>query len=258
MTNPPFIVFTDLDGTLLDHESYSYAPALPAMAQLRARQVPVVLASSKTGPEIHALREELRLTGSPAIVENGAGLLLPREAPPEQGETYLRLRAQLDLIDADLREKFRGFGDMGPEGVMEDAGLPAEKARMACQRAYSEPGIWTGNGAQKTAFIQALNAVGITARRGGRYLTLSFGGTKADRMDEAAALFGTPHTIALGDAPNDREMLEHADIGVIIANPHGAPLPELRGERDGKILRSTKSGPAGWNEMMLKLLSRLT
>ncbi|WP_010137449.1 HAD-IIB family hydrolase [Oceanicola sp. S124] len=258
MTKPPFMVFTDLDGTLLDHESYSYAAALPALAQLRARNVPVVLASSKTGPEIHALREELRLSASPAIVENGAGLLLPREAPPGQGEAYQRLRAALDLLDPDLRRCFRGFGDIGPEGVVEDAGLSYEKARMACQRAWSEPGLWEGDADQKRAFLAALADHGITARRGGRYLTLSFGGTKADRMDEAAALFGHPPRIALGDAPNDREMLEHADIGVIIANPHGAPLPELRGERDGAILRSQKSGPAGWNEMMLKLTSRLS
>ncbi|MBR9763498.1 MAG: HAD hydrolase family protein [Rhodobacteraceae bacterium] len=258
MTKPPFMVFTDLDGTLLDHESYSYAAALPALAQLRARNVPVVLASSKTGPEIHALREELRLSASPAIVENGAGLLMPREAPPEQGETYLRLRAALDRIDPDLRRCFRGFGDLGPEGVVEDAGLPYEKARLACQRAYSEPGLWDGDAEQKRAFLTALTDHGITARRGGRYLTLSFGGTKADRMDEAAALFDNPPRIALGDAPNDREMLEHADIGVIIANPHGAPLPELSGEREGAILRSQKIGPAGWNEMMLKLTSRLS
>ncbi|PJE29906.1 mannosyl-3-phosphoglycerate phosphatase [Pseudooceanicola antarcticus] len=258
MTKPPFMVFSDLDGTLLDHESYSYAAALPALAQLRARNVPVVLASSKTGPEIYALREELRLSASPAIVENGAGLLMPREVPPEQGETYLRLRQALDKIDPELRRHFRGFGDLGPEGVSADAGLPPEKARMACQRAYSEPGLWDGDGEQKRLFLAQLSDLGIVGRRGGRYLTLSFGGTKADRMDEAAALYDHPPKIALGDAPNDREMLEHADIGVIIANPHGAPLPELRGERQGAILRSEKVGPAGWNEMMLKLASRLS
>ncbi|MGI3165736.1 HAD-IIB family hydrolase [Pseudooceanicola sp. 200-1SW] len=258
MTKPQFMVFTDLDGTLLDHESYSYAPALPALAQLRARNVPVVLASSKTGPEIHALREELRLSASPAIVENGAGLLAPHEAPPAAPETYQRLRAALEGINPALRRLFRGFGDLGPEGVMADAGLPVEKARLACQRAYSEPGLWDGSAEERRAFLEALAEVGLHARRGGRYLTLSFGGTKADRMDEAAALFDHPHTIALGDAPNDREMLDHADIGVIIANPHGAPMPELCGERNGTILRSTKAGPAGWNEMMLKLISRLT
>ena len=258
MTKPPFMVFTDLDGTLLDHETYSYAAALPALSQLRARNVPVVLASSKTAPELHALREELRLTASPAIVENGAGLLMPHEAPPKAPETYQRLRAALDEIDPALRRHFRGFGDMGPEGVMADAGLPGDKARLACQRAYSEPGLWEGSAEERRAFLEALAERGLHARRGGRYLTLSFGGTKADRMDEAGSLFDRPHTIALGDAPNDREMLDHADIGVIIANPHGAPMPELCGERSGSILRSSKIGPAGWNEMMLKLISRLT
>lgn len=137
-------------------------------------------------------------------------------------------------------------------------GCPTTRREWPVSGPYSEPGLWDGDSDQKRAFLTALTDHGIVARRGGRYLTLSFGGTKADRMDEAAALFDNPPRIALGDAPNDREMLEHADIGVIIANPHGAPLPELGGERDGAILRSEKIGPAGWNEMMLKLTSRLT
>lgn len=34
------LIFTDLDGTLLDHFSYDYTEALPAIAQLEQRQIP--------------------------------------------------------------------------------------------------------------------------------------------------------------------------------------------------------------------------
>ncbi|QOL80504.1 HAD-IIB family hydrolase [Pseudooceanicola spongiae] len=257
MTKIPFMVFTDLDGTLLDHETYSYDAALPALSRLKEMAIPVVLASSKTGPEIAVLRDDLGLSASPAIVENGAGLLAPHDVPPARGDGYARLRRLLDDVAPDLRRAFRGFGDMGPEGVAENAGLKAAAAEMACQRSYSEPGIWSGSPEGEAAFIAALSAKGIKARRGGRYLTLSFGGTKADRMKEAAQLFGSPRLIALGDAPNDVEMLEHADLGVIISNAHSTPLPELAGEQEGRILRSTKFGPEGWNEMMQKLISKL-
>ena len=68
------IVFTDLDGTLLDHESYGYAPALPLLSRLRAAGIPLILASSKTAAEIAPLRADLGFADCPAIVENGAGI----------------------------------------------------------------------------------------------------------------------------------------------------------------------------------------
>jgi len=49
---PAMVVFTDLDGTLLRHEDYSWLPAGPALAELRRRRIPLVIASSKTRAEI--------------------------------------------------------------------------------------------------------------------------------------------------------------------------------------------------------------
>ena len=46
--NQALLVFTDLDGTLLDHEDYSYAAANEALAELRSRRIPLILCSSKT------------------------------------------------------------------------------------------------------------------------------------------------------------------------------------------------------------------
>ena len=34
------LIFTDLDGSLLDHEGYSYENALTALAIIRARSIP--------------------------------------------------------------------------------------------------------------------------------------------------------------------------------------------------------------------------
>lgn len=72
---PVRLVFTDLDGTLLDHETYSFAPAAEALAALKARGVPLVLASSKTAAEIAELHRALGLGDTPAIVEKRRGAL---------------------------------------------------------------------------------------------------------------------------------------------------------------------------------------
>ena len=58
---PTMLVFTDLDGTLLDHNDYGYGPALPALTELKARDIPLVLASSKTAAEIAPLHHDLGL-----------------------------------------------------------------------------------------------------------------------------------------------------------------------------------------------------
>lgn len=253
MPHPALIVFTDLDGTLLDHDTYSPAAAEPALARLRAAGVPVVLASSKTAAEIAPLREALGFAQVPAIVENGAGVLEPSESAPAGGQ-YQKLREALNGLPADLRAGFEGFGDWGPKGIAEHTGLSLEQAARAAQRQFSEPGLWMGSAADKAQFLKALAAKGVTAREGGRFLTLSFGGTKAGQMDGILARYGHPFSVALGDAPNDVEMLERADLGIIVANPHRAPLPPLRGESRGGIRRTTLAGPAGWNDAILQVM----
>lgn len=247
---PPMIVFTDLDGTLLDHDSYSYAAAAPALARLRAAGVPVVLASSKTAAEIAPLRDALGFAHVPAIVENGAGLLAPGAGAGDDTAAYDRLRAALDALPADLRTGFSGFGDWGPAGIARETGLPPADAARAGQRQFSEPGLWRGDAAGKSAFLQALAAQGIAAREGGRFLTLSYGGTKAGQMETVLARYGHPFSVALGDAPNDVEMLETADLGIVVANPHRPPLPPLEGEDTGGIRRTEDPGPTGWNNAM--------
>lgn len=68
-----YVIFTDLDGTLLDHDTYSYEPANSALEKLRETKTPLILASSKTAAEIAPLRHELGFDAFPAIVENAPG-----------------------------------------------------------------------------------------------------------------------------------------------------------------------------------------
>lgn len=255
MNAPDFLIFSDLDGTLLGHDDYSWAPAKPALDALKARGCGVILASSKTAAEIAPLRAEMGLADWPAIVENGAGLLDPGDDTGSTGDDgiYRDLRARL----ADLPEGFHGFGDMDTAEVAATTGLPEQDAARARLRRFSEPGLWTGTDAALERFLEAADAAGLSARRGGRFLTLSFGGTKAGRMDDIIDTYRPRHTIALGDAPNDSEMLERADIGVIIRNDAAPPLPPMPGEDSGRIRRTTEEGPAGWCQAVLGLMQEL-
>lgn len=246
-------VFTDLDGTLLDHETYDWQPAAAMLDRLRALGIPLILATSKTAAEVAPLRAAMGFAQCPAIVENGAGVLPGGAARPGGQRTHPRLRAAL----VRLPPYFDGFSDWGAEAIARRTGLPAVEARRAAQRDFSEPGLYTGPKARRTWFLKRLAEDGITAAQGGRFLTLSYGGTKAERMAElAAALPGAPATIALGDAPNDAGMLRAADYAVIVPNPaHEGPGLVPDGAR---VRLAPAPGPEGWALALADLVSELT
>lgn len=250
------IVFSDLDGTLLDHSSYDYAPARPTLERLRRTGIPLVLASSKTAAEMVPLRRALGFEDCPLICENGAGVVAPGEAGDDVSGPYENLRRALDRVEPPLRACFEGFGDMDVARISAVTGLPEEQAVLAARRAFSEPGIWTGSDAQRDAFLEQLSYHRVTARRGGRFLTLSFGSTKADQMARITAQSARSVTIALGDAPNDAEMLNAADYAIVLPNAQGHPVDVSEAGR-GRVLRATQPGPEGWNAALGDLLTEL-
>jgi HAD superfamily hydrolase (TIGR01484 family) len=70
------LVFSDLDGCLLDERTYRWDAARPALEALGSRGVPLLLCSSKTRAEMEALAGGLGLAW-PFIVENGGALVIP-------------------------------------------------------------------------------------------------------------------------------------------------------------------------------------
>lgn len=261
MTNTRLIVFSDLDGTLLDHQSYSFDPARPALNRLKMAGHVLVLASSKTAAEIAPLREAMGFAHCPAIVENGSGVLEPGyNGQGSGGDEHGRILTALDGLPTELRSSFSGFSDWTVNVVMERTGLSELAAKQAKTRWFSEPGEWTGTEDSLRAFTKELSQHGISAIKGGRFLTLSHGKTKASQMDVVLSRYrsqGEPvSTIALGDAPNDIAMLEKADLGVIIGNPAHAGIKLLPSEETGQIIRSRSHGPVGWNEELTRILDR--
>ncbi|MDW3222096.1 MAG: HAD-IIB family hydrolase [Paracoccaceae bacterium] len=255
--NCNLIVFTDLDGTLIDHETYRWDAAQPALNALQGTSSGLVLASSKTAAEMGPLRAKMRAENWPAIVENGAGVLEPHVTMLQDSTGYESLRSALEDVPPNLRRLFRGFGDVSAAEVAQMTGLTLQDAALAQQRGFSEPGQWTGTQSEQEEFLAQLGTHGISAQQGGRFLTLSFGRNKVDQMRRIIETYQPRHTIALGDAPNDVAMLEHADFAVVIANPHHPPLAPLKREAEGHIVRTTVAGPAGWNVAILDLLDRL-
>jgi mannosyl-3-phosphoglycerate phosphatase len=253
-----YIVFTDLDGTLLDHHTYSHAPAQPALARLKALHIPVILNSSKTPAEIAAIASDLALD-SPQIAENGSVITWPDGQLLNFGCDYTTICNLLDQLRERENYLFSGFHDLGAAGIAGQTGLATEAAQRAAERQASEPLLWQDTAEKLQTFRQQLNEHGLSLKQGGRFWHVMGQADKVKAMHHLVDKYqqdsGQPATvIALGDGPNDAEMLAAADIAVIVYNPDGKPvdIPERRGQQ---VIRTTLAGPQGWNAALLPLLN---
>ncbi len=262
-----YVVFTDLDGTLLEHETYSWAPARPALERLSRRGVPLILCTSKTRAEVEVYRAALG-NRDPFIVENGAAIFMPRRYFPfevpntvsrdgydviEFGAPYEDLVATLDLAASRSGVAVRGFHQMSVEEVRERSGLSEEEARRAKQREYDEPFVILDAGGAPR-LLAAIEGLGKRWTRGSRFYHLTGGNDKAGAVVRLRNLFeralGPVTAVGLGDGLNDAEFLAVVDVAILIPSPQ---LGELqRRVPHGRV--APAAGPRGWNAAVLEVV----
>jgi len=266
-----FLVFTDLDGSLLDHHSYSYRDALPQLRSLEARGIPVIPVTSKTRVEIERLREELG-NGHPFIAENGAAIFIPcgyfDNQPPATVERdgywvhEISLpRAHWLTLLGELEQDFGGdfdyFHRAGVEGIMRMTNLSRERAAEANLREYSEPVKWFGSERDRDVFLQRLREAGAQVLAGGRFLSVGGDCDKGRALQWLRQVYlqAQPalhcHDLAIGDSRNDCAMLEAAESALLIRSTvHDFPVLE----RNHGVLYSDDYGPAGWAQGVARWL----
>ena len=269
--NPYFIVFTDLDGTLLDARTYAWEPAAPALAALKARGVPVVFCTSKTLAEAALWAERLDCPG-PHIVENGGGIAWPRDLPLpdgvageiEEGWTIVPLGAPYDSLRAALRDiasdagcRLSGLGDWTVAEIAMLTGLPMEEAGRARRRRFDEPFRIIGADEEACGSAVRLSAAkrGFSVVRGGRFWHLFGHGGKGAAVKRLVDLLPCPSgrwlTVGLGDAENDLPMLDAVDVPILMPRHDGTYDPAVSVPR---LRRAREPGPVGWAEEVRAVL----
>jgi mannosyl-3-phosphoglycerate phosphatase len=262
------LVFSDLDGTLLDHHDYTFSTAVPALEELRYRHIPLILNSSKTLAEIMSIRTELK-NEHPFIVENGAAIYIPQnyftEFTQSLNQHMLGIRyEQILAIIHSLRDqqhfKFKGFADFSAQELCLETGLSIGQSNQAKQRAGSEPIKWLDSQQSLNEFKTAIEQKQLRLVKGGRFIHVM------GQNDKATAMFWLKEKyrqklqqdillIALGDSENDREMLEDADIAAVVRSGKG---PSLQLSKPKAAVIYTKAqAPAGWLEAMNIIFKRI-
>lgn len=253
-----WLIFTDLDGTLLDHHTYSYAAAGQVLARLRSLNIPVILNSSKTLAELESLATELQLA-SPLIAENGSVIYWPDpQRTATLGAEYDVICQVLERLRHTERYAFHSFHDWTPQEVADVTGLSLSAASLAKQRNASEPLLWDDTPERLEIFQKQLAAEGLLLKRGGRFWHVIGQADKVQAMRYLADEYAKQHDssaflIALGDGPNDRDMLMAADVAVIVYNPDGIS-PNLSLNPQQRCIQTQLTGPAGWAEAVSQLL----
>lgn len=260
----PVIVITDLDGSLLDHNTYLYDKALPALGHLKKLNIPLILNSSKTAAEMIVIRQQLD-NHDPFVVENGAGIYVPAKTNNKHNSyeiiKFSQGRESILNVLHQLREKFAlqftGFDDMSIETIISLTGLTKEQAILAKKRDFTEPLLWQDNASQWDLFCTKLAQAGLTAVKGGRFISVSGKVDKGQALNWLRDYYQqqftvTPVVIALGDSENDRQMLENADYAVLIRSS-AHDLPDINSIN---LIVSDKTGPEGWNNSLNDLLTR--
>ena len=265
------LVFTDFDGTILDHYSYSFEAAQPCIKRLLALNIPIIPNTSKTFAEVQVLQQKMVLN-TPFIVENGAAIYIPFDFLPHKPKgavvkngywckSFAQKRQHWQTIINKLRSQdeaqFEAFSDMSTERLMQVTGLDQQSALLASQREFGEPLLWLASDKSRLQFIEKTKTFGACPLLGGRFLHICGDSNKGKALtwfvEEYKRQLPTQKvsSIALGDGNNDIDMLEVADIAVCIKSPVHA---SLNLNRTKGVFYSVATGPQGWKEILDQLI----
>jgi mannosyl-3-phosphoglycerate phosphatase len=268
------LIYTDLDGTLLDHHTYSFQEALPALAQIRRRNIPLILCSSKTRGELEEYQRKLRMN-HPFISENGGAIFIPKgyfnkaknlEVKGkyliwELGIPYQKLRERLLEVSRKFRVRVVGFGDLKAKQIASEFGLPSKEARWAKRRDYDEPFHFLDQMKPKELreMEREFRRSGLNLTKGGRFYHVMGQNDKGKAVRLLARMYrqdwkGDFLSIGVGDSLNDLPMLRAVDIPVLVRRKDSTYDKEIL--KRLKVRKARGIGPSGWNKAILDLLGR--
>ena len=268
------LIFTDLDGTLLNQDDYRYDRALPTIKELQRSNIPIIPVTSKTKAEVAELRDKIGLN-APFITENGSGIFF---SPQEKrfrlpimktqddrfyyhmlGFEYKQARIILQQMSATLKTNLIGFGDLSPEEICQLTGLSLDEGKLAKRRDFSEPFLTPNRKLISTdLLLEVASVYKCTIVIGDRFSHLIHHHSgKGNAVDWLLKNYQKTSekiiTIGLGNSPNDISLLKSVDIPIVIPGKKGIHS----GLKHYNWRVAPTSGCEGWNLVIRQVVKEL-
>ena len=263
MNKNKILIFTDLDGSILDRDTFKFDQIKQYMKKLLNSGVLIIPNSSKTESEIIEFNQELG-ENLAYISENGSvinGLNILNSNFPNK---IILSREKEELIDIfknkvpeNLQRKCKFISNLNKTDQISIFGLNENKLKNALKRKYTEPFLFEGSKREKTDLLKILKKKSLTMQEGGRVINLCDNVNKVKSMNKILRIYKKIESyikvIAVGDNYNDLDMLKNSDLPCLVFNDQ---FKEDQINIDNLII-SNKSSPDGWADVVKKALVKL-
>ena len=269
-----YLIFSDLDGTFLHHQNYSYGKNDLVIEKLKKHNHQIIFNSSKTFSEIKLILKKLKLTMMPFICENGATLYFPKTIfkkikKSQSFENYWKINLTnknslkwykiLKKLKKDFY--FELICDLSKKDLLKLTNL--KNIKQMLNREASQLIIWKDS---KKNFNELSKIIKINYKgalnQGGRFIQISSPCNKRIATKEICHIYHESFRdkyhqsfIALGDNENDRDMLNFAKYACVIKNKYSTPI-KLNSLKKN-VFYSQKEAPLGWRESLINLDKKL-
>ncbi|MEM6262522.1 MAG: HAD-IIB family hydrolase [Bacteroidota bacterium] len=263
------VVFSDLDGTLLDKHKRLLPEIKEAVQHLKAQDISLIFCSSKTRSEQELILAELDLE-EPIIVENGSGIFIPhtyfnfeyayQDTTPkfkviELGVPSVVIRTIVSQAQQDADCFLKSFYSESPDFIGAVTGLSDEAALRANVRDYSEVIVTNGHTPEHFMnFEQELHSQGLCMVRNTHYSSVigifSDEGRAVQLLgDLLRKKHGNILSVGIADCLDDYDMLAAVDLPFLVKDFSGNHAPiSLEG-----LIKVEGKGPNGWLEAIQQL-----
>lgn len=273
---PHQLIFTALEGALVDPHSGAFDKAEEALSELDRRDIALVLITSRTRAEIEPLRRKLQ-HNHPFVTESGGGIFFPdgyfnikipgavrngRYLCISLGQPYKTVCETLDEIAEESGVGVAGFHHMSPREIADNTGMRIRDAELARNREYDEPFFFTSSDQKAIArFVEAARQRGFQARPGGMFWHFSAGCDPGRAVRSVTQLFREAtriklRAIGIGGTSEDLPWLRAVDLAILLPGAEAAPETSTAAQtlNARNIARGEAPGPAGWNVAILNII----
>ena len=258
------IIFTDLDGSLLNKDTFRFDEIEDFFKELVSNGIKIIPNSSKTEAELSDFNTQHNLNLS-FIAENGSsihGLDMIHDNLPSAISVSRPLDKIYEIynknIPFELKQKIILISKLNIDEQKKIFGLPLNKIKLAMERKHSIPIQFKGSEVEKDELTKVIVDAGLTVQTGGRIMNICDNVNKSKAMVKTLELISTEIkneiiTISVGDNQNDIDMLKETDYSCLVKNDNfDSSLINI-----DNLIKSSEPSPLGWADVIKTAIQKI-